>query len=187
MGKEKTNRERRAAPAGRTSALAMSALLVAAIAVASQLSIPLPLVPVNLALLAVFLTGFILPMRYALVSVGAYLLMGALGLPVFAGLRGGPQALFGYTGGYLLGYFFSVFVVALLKGRAGSLIGRALVCVAALLACYLPGTLWLMYLTGRTLGQVLPAAVYPFIPGDLVKCLLAALLAARLEGLVRLY
>lgn len=171
---------------GKAGALAASALLVALIAVLSQVVIPLPLVPINLALLAVFLTGFVLPARYALVTVGIYLLTGALGLPVFAGLRGGPQILFGYTGGYLLGYFLSAAAVALLKGRAAGLAGRVLVCAAALLACYLPGTLWLMFLTGRPLVQVLPAAVYPFIPGDLLKCLLAAMLAPRLEGLVRL-
>lgn len=171
--------------AGKTGALAASALLVALIALFSQISIPLPLVPINLALLAVLLTGFVLPARHALVTVGIYLLMGALGLPVFAGLRGGPQVLFGNTGGYLLGYFFSVAVVALLKGRAAGLHGRLLVCVLALLACYLPGTLWLMFLTGRSLFQVLPLAVYPFIPGDLLKCLLAALLASRLGKLIK--
>lgn len=168
---------------GGTRYLLLSALMIALIAVFSQLAIPMPLVPINLALLAVFLTGFILPGRWALISVGAYLLMGALGLPVFSGLRGGPSALFGSTGGYLLGYFLSTAVIALNKHRAGTVLQRGLLCVLALLACYVPGTLWLAFLTGRTISQVLPLAVYPFIPGDLLKCALAALLAARLERL----
>lgn len=169
---------------GQVHALLLSALMVALISVLSQIAIPLPLVPINLALLAVFLTGFILPQRWALIAVGAYLLMGALGLPVFSGLRGGPQALFGNTGGYLLGYFLSVAVIALMRHQASNFIQRVLLCLLALLACYVPGTLWLSFLTGRTIAQVLPLAVFPFILGDLIKCALAALLAGRLAGLV---
>lgn len=160
--------------------LLLSSMMLAVLAVFSQVSLPLPLVPANLALLAVFLAGFILPRRFALVSVGGYLLMGALGLPVFAGFRGGPQALFGPTGGYLLGYFLACVVVALLKHRADTVPARFLVCLLALLACYIPGTLWLSHLTGRALVQAVPLAVLPFIPGDLLKCLLAAWTAPRL-------
>jgi len=168
---------------GNTRHMLLAALMMALIAVFSQLAIPMPLVPINLALLAVYLTGFILPRRWALIAIGAYLFMGALGLPVFSGLRGGPTALFGPTGGYLLGYFLATAVIALLAHRADSLVKRFLLCLLALLACYVPGTLWLALLTGRTIPQVLPLAVYPFIPGDLVKCALAALLAPRLSGL----
>ena len=163
-----------------------AALMIALIAVFSQIALPLPLVPMNFALLAVFLTGFVLPRRWALIAVGAYLFMGTLGLPVFSGLRGGPQALFGSTGGYLLGYFLSVSVIVLLRDRAVLFYHRFLLSLLALLACYIPGTLWLMMLTGRTLHQVLPLAVYPFVPGDLLKCLLAATLSARLQALIGL-
>lgn len=169
----------------RTGLMAMSALMVALMAVFSQFSIPMPLVPINLALLAVLLCGFVLPPRNALVAVLVYLLMGAIGLPVFSGLRGGPQALFGNTGGYLLGYFFTVTLVAHRADWANTYIKRFFLSMLAVLACYIPGTLWLMALTGRSLSHVLPLAVLPFLPGDALKCLLAALLAGRLRGLVR--
>ena len=162
----------------------LSALLIALTTVFSQIVIPLPLVPINLGLLAVFLTGFLLPKRWALITVGLYLLIGALGLPVFANFRGGPQALFGNTGGYLLGYFLSVATIALLRDRADNFLRRALLCALALLACYIPGTLWLMLLTSRSLIQMLPIAIYPFIPGDALKCLLAAWLSLRLDKIL---
>ncbi len=164
--------------------MTMTALMVALMAVFSQIVIPLPLVPINLALLAVLLCGFLLPKRWAMVAVLCYLLMGAVGLPVFAGFRGGPQALFGNTGGYLLGYIFTVLLIAQFEGWADSFMKRLMLSVLAVLACYLPGTLWLMSLTGRTLSQVLPVAVLPFLPGDAVKCLLAAMLAPRLRGVL---
>ena len=162
-------------------AMLLSALMIALTTVFSQIVIPMPLVPINLGLLAVFLTGFLLPKRWALITVGLYLLMGAIGLPVFANFRGGPQALFGNTGGYLLGYFLSVAAISLLRKRARGFVRRALLCGLALLACYVPGTLWLMFLTGRSLVQVLPFAIYPFIPGDILKCLAAAFLSQRLD------
>ena len=128
-------------------------------------------------LVAVFVTGFVLNKRWAMIAVGLYLLMGAFGLPVFANFRGGPQALFGNTGGYLLGYFLSVAIIALLRDRAVTFVQRALLCGVALLACYIPGTAWLMFLTGRSLVEVLPSRL-SFIQ-DILKCVLAAWLSLR--------
>ncbi len=158
-----------------------SSLTAALIAMCAQIAVPLPLVPANLALLPVFLAGFLLPKRWAMSSVGLYLLMGALGLPVFSGFRGGPQVLFGTTGGYLLGYLFSAGVIAALKQRVNRFFGRLTLCLLALLACYIPGTLWLLYLTGRPLLDVLSFAVLPFLPGDTFKALAASLLAPVLK------
>ncbi|MDI9519645.1 MAG: biotin transporter BioY [Bacillota bacterium] len=166
--------------------LVFSALLMALLAVFSQISINLAFIPINLALLAVFLIGFLLPIRWAMGTVGVYLLLGAAGIPVFAGFKAGVQALFGYTGGYLLGYLFSAAVIASLSERADSFFKRFLLCLLALLVCYLPGTLWFMQLTGRSLGEALTLTIFPFIPGDLLKCLAAALLAGRLKTALRL-
>ena len=165
----------------------LSALMIAIIVVASQIVIPLPMVPINLGLLAVYLCALALEPRWALISVGLYLVMGAVGLPVFAGFRGGPAALFGPTGGYLLGYVCAAALIAAFKERADSLFGRVLLLVLGMLSCYIPGTLWLMMLTGRTAAEALPLAVYPFLPGDAVKIIAAAMLAPKLrEALKRI-
>ncbi len=167
------------------SRMILSAMMAALIAASSQIAVPLPLVPINLALLAVMMTGFLLEKRWALASVMLYLLMGAIGLPVFAGLKGGPQSLVGPTGGYLIGYLFSAGTVSALAPRAGSFPKRALLCALAVAACYIPGTLWLYWLTGKALPEVLSFAVIPFLPGDALKCLAAAFLAPRLEHISR--
>lgn len=150
-----------------------TALMAALIAAGAQIAIPLPLVPVNLALLAVLLTGLVLPRRQAIAAVLLYLLMGALGLPVFSGFRGGPQALFGPGGGYLIGYLFAAGTVSSLRDRARSFTGRLLLCALAVLACYIPGALWLGFLTGKPLPETLSFGVLPFLPGDLLKSLAA--------------
>lgn len=165
-----------------THSMIQAALFAALLAVFSQLAVPMVPVPMNLALLAVFLCALILEQHFAILSVGLYLLMGFLGLPVFAGFRGGPSVLFGPSGGYLLGYLVAAALIALLKPLANHFIKRVLVLLLALLACYIPGTLWLMMLSGRNLPETLPLAVYPFLPGDGVKIVLAAVLAPRLNA-----
>ncbi len=165
--------------------MALAAMVTALIAVASQIAIPLPMVPINLGLLAIFIAGFTLERRWAMASVLLFLLMGAIGLPVFAGFKGGPQHLVGNTGGYLLGYLLSVAIVAGRAPWADTFIKRVFICALAVLACYTTGTLWLMWLTGRALPEVLGFAVIPFLPGDALKCIAAAMLAPRLAGLSR--
>ena len=168
-----------------TRGMVMAALFAALLAVFSQVSIPMVPVPLNLGLLAVYLCALSLAPRRALISVGLFLLMGAAGLPVFAGFRGGPAALFGPTGGYLLGYVCAAGLISALQGRAGSPAGRIAVLTLGLLACYIPGTLWLMLLTGRRAAEALPLAVWPFLPGDALKIIAAAIVGPRLREALR--
>ncbi len=174
-----------AARSMKLSRMVLSAMMAALIAVASQIAIPLPMVPINLALLAVFVAGFLLEKRWAMASVLLYLLIGAVGLPVFSGMRGGPQHLVGPTGGDLIGYLLSVGVVSALAPWADTFLRRVLICALAVLACYTTGTLWLAWLTGKALSEVMGFAVLPFLPGDALKCLAAAFLAPRLGSITR--
>ncbi len=165
-----------------TQALAVCAMFVALIAIFSQIAIPMPgEVPINLALLAVYLCALLLPLPYALLTMGTYLLLGLIGVPVFAGFRGGPAALFGKTGGYLLGYFLCTLAVGLLRPRLNSFLMRSLGLTLGLLVCYVFGTLWFMKLTNLSLLVSLGYCVFPFLPGDAVKILLATWLSERLK------
>lgn len=166
--------------------LAQYGLMAALLALCSQIAIPLPMVPINLALLAVYLAAFLLDRRGALISVSLYLLLGAAGLPIFAGFKGGPQALFGKTGGYLLGYLGTAAVIATLRPWADSFVRRCLICLLGLVCCYVPGTAWFMLVTNLSLPVSLGYCVFPFLPGDAVKILLAALLTPRLHSALRL-
>ncbi len=165
--------------------MAQCAMFTALLAVYSQIAVPLPMVPVNLALLAVYLAAFLLDRRWALLSVSLYLMLGAVGLPVFAGFQGGPAALFGKTGGFLLGYLCTAAIAASMRLWAGTFAKRCLACALGLLGCYVPGTLWFMLVTGLSLPLSLGYCVYPFLPGDAVKIALAAFLAPRLRSALR--
>ena len=169
-----------------TRLLTLSALLCALCAVLSQIQIPLPPVPVSLSLLAVHLCGALLGRRWGAAATLCYVALGAVGLPVYAGFAGGISVLFGPTGGFLFGYILCAWIVGMLSHRLGFTRRTLMLAMAAgTLACYLCGTAWFMLTTGTTLAGSLAGCVLPFIPGDLIKIFLAAILCLRLEKPLR--
>jgi biotin transport system substrate-specific component len=154
------------------------------VAACAHVSLPLYFTPVPLTLqpFAVLLLGLLLSPRLAGATLLVYLGEGALGLPVFSPgpvSAAGLAHLFGPTGGYLLAYPFAAVLISLLfrPGRRG--FTRALVSAAAgNLVILCGGALWLAALTHVSLQMVLTQAVLPFLPGDTLKVVAAAALAA---------
>lgn len=165
-----------------TGQLVLSALLTAMIAICAQISLPIPPVPASLSMFAVLLCGAVLGPVWGTLSVCAYVFMGAIGLPVFAGFQAGPSILFGPTGGYLVGYILSAFAVGALSCRMPYTVKTLFAMMAlSLLLCYIPGTLWLKAITRVDWLTAVASGVIMFIPGDLAKAFLASLLAVRLR------
>ncbi len=147
------------------------------IALSAQLALRLPFspVPVTGQTLAVLLTGVLLGRRRGVAAVLAYLAEGVIGLPVFAGGMSGLAYALGPTGGYLLGFVAAAYLTGFLAERGWDRRSSttALAMLVGNLAIYGPGLLWL----GRFVGdRVLALGLLPFIPGDLVKLVLAMLL-----------
>lgn len=161
-----------------------AALFVALLTLGSYIVIPLPFSPVPIALQSgfVLLAGLLLPLRWALGSVGAYLLFGALGLPLFAGGSGGLGHIIGPTGGYLLGYLPAVAVTALLS--ADSLWRNALAAAFGSLVIYALGVPWLAVVQGLSPVQAVSLGMLPFLIGDTLKVVAAALLARSARSLL---
>lgn len=162
--------------------LCAAALFAALTAVCAQLCIPMPPVPVSMALFAVLLCGALLGAKWGMLSMGTYVLLGALGVPVFSGFSGGPSALLGPTGGFLAGYILCAGVTGRLCARSGSIYRRIAAMCAGLSCCYACGALWFMLTAGASLTGALSACVLPFLPGDALKILLAAHLSSRLSA-----
>jgi len=174
---------RRAFP---TQNLVLSGLFAALLAVCAQIQLPVPPVPASMSIFAVFLCAALLRPKWAALCVAAYLVLGAIGLPVFAGFRGGPNVMFGVTGGYLLGYLpCAAAASALCRVRPASLARLTLSMLAALPLCYLPGALYMMLLTGIPAQTAFLSGALAFLLGDLLKALLAAVLALRLRRSLR--
>ena len=162
-----------------------SALFAALTAVGAYMALPIGPVPVVMQNLFVFLAGLILGGRWGLVSVGIYLLAGALGLPVFAGGSGGIGRFFGPTGGYLVGYLPAVFLIGWIAHKTGRRpLGDilAMLCGAAVL--YACGIAWLKVVTGLPWAKALAAGMLPFLPGDALKIAVAVPIARVLRPVV---
>ncbi|MCL4458459.1 MAG: biotin transporter BioY [Chloroflexi bacterium] len=153
-----------------------------------RLELPFTPVPITGQTLAILLSGALLGSRRGALSVMVYIVEGALGLPVFAGGTAGLTRLLGVTGGYLIGFVPAAFTVGLLAERgwdrrissamAAMFIGNALI--------YLFGLPWLALVTRADLGTAVMLGLLPFLPGDVLKIVLAALVLPSGWALLRL-
>jgi len=176
-----------------TKKLVLTSMFTAVICIMSQIVIPLQPIPFSLSLLAIFLTGALLEPKYAFLATLAYLLLGAFGLPVFAGFKGGIQALTGMTGGYIVAYPIMSFITSLTyqissKIKSHSSLKKILHIVIpafgmtfSLFICYLIGTLWFSHVADTTIAYGLSVCVVPFLAFDLIKIVIAIGLAAILR------
>jgi biotin transport system substrate-specific component len=153
---------------------AVMAALVAAVAPIRLFLPGLPTVPVTLQVLVVLLAGGLLRPAWAAAAMGLYLLLGAVGLPVFAGANGGLQVLVGPTAGYLWSYPLAAAVVGAAARRGAGLVRTGLAMLAGLGVIYLGGAGWALAVGGKGLAAVMSGWVLPFIPFDLLKVALAA-------------
>lgn len=164
--------------------LIYAALFAALIVVLGFIAVPLPFspVPVTGQTLAIMLAGSILTVRQAAMSVGTFLLLGAVGIPVFAGGAGGLGVLAGPRGGYLVGFLIGAIVIALINNRSSNIlkIGAANI-IGGIVVIYLIGVLWLNQVTGMGLEKAVVAGMMPFIPGDLFKVAIATVVAVAVN------
>ena len=152
-----------------TRSLVLCALMAALTAICSQIQIPLPMVPINLALFAVHLSGALLGWKYGALSMVVYALLGVIGVPVFAGFGSGPAVLFGKTGGYILGYVCIALCTALAVKFTKNPVLIGLAMALGLAVCYTLGTAWFMVITGAGFAQSLAWCVTPFVLPDIAK------------------
>ncbi|MBQ6128570.1 MAG: biotin transporter BioY [Lachnospiraceae bacterium] len=173
----------------RTVDIVYTALAVALIAICSWINIPTA-VPFTLQTFAVFAVLMMLGSNRGLSAVTIYVLMGAIGIPVFAGFSGGMGIILGSTGGYILGFLF----IGLIYMLATKLFGtkpavEVISLVIGLAVCYAFGTAWFMYVYIRNTGPVgimtvLSWCVFPFIIPDIAKLALAFVISRRVRKVI---
>ncbi len=158
-------------------------------ALCAQVSFHIPItpVPITLQTLAVLLTGAALGSRRGALAMLLYLAEGAAGLPVFAGGTGGFVHLIGFTGGYLWSYPFAALVTGLLCERRldRRLLTSALAMLPGTLVIYAFGVPWLAVSLHLNLLTAFMLGMVPFIPGDLIKLVIAAALLPVAWSIVR--
>ena len=176
----------RASERGKTYDMAYIAVFAVLMAICSWISIPTA-IPFTLQTFAVFLAVIVLGGKRGTMSVLVFVLLGAVGVPVFAGFTGGLYVILGNTGGYIIGFLFAGLLMWLME----RLFGRKMWVQAAsmllgMVTYYVFGTIWFMIVYMRTTGPVgltavLGWCVIPFIIPDLIKAALALLLGNTLR------
>lgn len=160
-------------------------LCTALLCVSSYIVIPLPFTPIMITgqTIAVNLMALILNPIHSAISIGMFILLGAIGLPVFAGGNSGLGALFGPTGGFIIGFLFAAIAMSYLKGKKISLFRYLLVTTfIGMPITYLLGASYMSYVLNMTYIETLKLAVIPFLFGDLIKATLASVIAVRLNA-----
>lgn len=165
----------------------LCALFATLTSIFSQILLPLPFtpVPINLATLAIFLSAGLLEVKYSVLSQILYLILGFIGLPVFAQFTSGPSILLGPTGGYLIGYVLIALICSFLiqqrKKQTAVSLPLPVIFMIGIFFCYTAGTLWYMYSTHTQLLPSLFLCVFPFLPGDILKIITATILVKKLD------
>ena len=162
--------------------LVLASLMAALTAVGAYLHIPIGPVPIVLSTLFVLLSGLLLGSRWGLISMALYLLVGAIGIPVFAGGKGGLAHFFGPTGGYLFGYVLASWLTGLISERSrGILVVEILAVFIGSLAIYGLGVPWLKIVTHLSWPKTFMLGMVPFLIGDAIKASVALILARAIR------
>ncbi len=166
------------------------AISAALIAICSWISIPTA-VPFTLQTFAVFFVLLLLGGERGTIATLVYVLLGAVGVPVFAGFSGGIGILLGSTGGYIIGFLFVGLIYILFeKFFKKNIVMKIVALVLGLAVCYAFGTAWFMHVYIKNSGEVglltvLGWCVFPFIIPDLIKMALAVVVAKRIEPVIK--
>lgn len=165
----------------RIKILIQTALLSALIAVMSQIMIPTPWgVPFTMQIFAVSLAGFLSTPLQACTSVCIYILLGAVGVPVFSGFRGGVGEIFSVTGGFIYGFvILALFCSLSLKVK--NIAGRCSVYITGILLCHFVGCVQLAFVSGSTLLSACAVSSLPYIVKDVLFVVSAYIISLRIS------
>lgn len=165
------------------------AVFAVIMAICSWISIPAA-VPFTLQTFGVFIAVGVLGGKRGSLSVLVFILLGAIGIPVFANFSGGIGVLAGPTGGYIIGFLFSALLMWAMEKLPGKKSVMQIVSmIAGLIVCYAFGTVWFVIVYGRMNGSIgftaaLASCVVPFIIPDIIKIALAYVLSRKLRKYV---
>lgn len=170
-------------PSDRVKRLVYAALFAALTAVSAWVMIPLPPVPITLQTFFVMLSGAVLGPYFGTLSMAVYLLLGFIGLPVFAGGQSGLGVLVGPTGGYLIGFVLCPIVTGLIvqMRKNPGLLWYGMAMAAGTLVIYTCGVALLSMVIHMPLDRSILVGMLPFIPGDALKIIIGSFVARKLK------
>ncbi len=168
----------------RINTLTLISLMTAVTCILGPLSIAIPIstVPITFTNLAIYISVIILGWKKGTISYLVYLLIGLVGVPVFSNFTSGPAKLLGPTGGYLIGFIFMALIAGFFVDKfMGKIYMYIIGMVLGTMVTYALGTGWLAYQANLTFGKALLLGVIPYIPGDMIKIVISAILGLAIK------
>lgn len=162
-------------------------LCTALLCVSGYIVFPLPFTPIMITAQTILinLVSLILNPLHSAISVAVFILLGTIGLPIFAGGSSGFQALLSPSGGFIVGFLFAAFAMSYFKGKKISLYRYlAVTILIGMPIIYLSGATYMSYVLNISYVKTLQIAVIPFIVGDITKAVLASIIALRLNRIL---
>lgn len=163
----------------------ISSLIAAVLCILAPVSVPLGFtpIPVTMGLFVIIMAGILLGPSRGSLCVAIYILLGAIGLPVFSGYMGGIQKIFGPTGGYILGYILLVWICGYFTEYFS---GKRYMCFLGIIlgtsVCYVFGTIWMSLQLQISFVEALWLGVIPFLPVDILKMFLAVMICCPIRS-----
>ncbi len=172
----------------KTKDLVLCAMCAAITCILAPISVPIGPVPISLCTFAVMLAGVLLGPKFGFISQLIYVLLGAVGVPVFAGYSAGVSCIAGMTGGYIVAYPILALITGALywavgKKKAGWLriLWMFLAMIIGTVVLYAIGTVWFCIVSGTGVAAAMGMCVIPFLPGDFLKMVVVALVSLPVE------
>ena len=159
----------------------LCAALGAVLCVVCPFVVPIGIVPISLASFVVCCIGGAVGCKRGVIATALYLVIGGLGVPVFAGFRGGVYVLLGPTGGFLFGYLLLAGMAGWVSDKTDSAVVRGLSFFCGMTLLYLCGGAWYTVSAHVSFWTALSVCVLPFLPFDVVKIVVATVLSPKLK------
>ena len=164
-------------------------LSAALISICAWITVPLT-VPITLQTLGICLVAGLFGAKRGTLSAAVYILLGAIGVPVFSGFKGGIGTLFGATGGYIIGFIFTALIVGIVSDKTNKFWQLLLAMLGGVIICYAFGTAWFAFVYARdnspqSLATILGWCVLPFLLPDIIKITIAAVLTKKLKRFIK--
>lgn len=177
----------------KTRNLVLCAMCAAITCVLAPISVPIGPVPISLATFAVMLAGVLLGAKFGFISQAIYVLLGIVGVPVFAGYKAGVGVIAGMTGGYIVAYPLLALFIGLIywkfgrnaKNKVWKIVWMFIGMIVGTAVLYAFGTAWFCVVSGMGLVEALGLCVIPFLPGDFLKMVVVALISVPIEAAIK--
>ena len=168
----------------KTHDLTITAIFSAIICILSVITIPIGTIPISLSLFAIMLSAISLDAKKGVMSVVIYILIGALGIPVFSGFKGGFHILFGPTGGFIISYIFVSLIMSFASQKTNKKLTLFIFSLLSLAVCYIFGSFQYALIMKVSFYNSLFVCVYPFVVFDVLKAVLAINIGVKLKKLI---